>query len=181
MLKHLTLLLAVFLPVFITGCSEYTEIFIEEVNILPTGDSGDVSWLDDIDIPLDDILINGWDDDASCPAPDPEDDTPPTMIESTVTHGEIVTDPDLLNEGGIYVLFDEDVYGSIELQFEEDGSPVGWTGIVEGNTAELYPTEGNEVDFDTLYVVEITVADATGNISYYNMTFATAPQPEPEN
>ena len=171
MLKHFTLLTALVLTVFAVGCSEYTEIFIEEVNILPTGDGGDVSWLDDI-----------WGDDVSGPVPNPEDDTPPTMIESTVAHGEVVIDPDLLNEGGIYVLFDEDVYGTIELQFEEDGSPVGWTGIVEGNTAELYPTEGNEVDFETTYVVAIEVYDAAGNMGQYTITFVTAtPPPEPAN
>ncbi len=181
MLKHFSILFAVVLTVFMTSCSEYTEIFIEEVNILPTGDGGDVSWLDDIEIPLDDILIDGRGDDASGPAPSPDDTTPPTIIESTVADGEVEIDPDLLNADGIYVMFDEHVYGAIELRFEK-GSLVGWTGIVEGNTAELYPTEGNELDFETPYVVEMEVSDAAGNISYYSIAFVTATAPpEPAN
>ena len=162
MLKHFTLFTALILTVFIVGCSEYTEIFINEVNILPTNDGGDAPWLDDIDIPFD-------------------DGTPPMMIESTVADGETGIDPYLLNAGGIYVLFNEHVYGTIELQFE-DGSPVGWTGVVEGNTAELYPPKGHELDYETTYVVAITVADAAGNISYYSIAFVTATAPpEPAN
>ena len=181
MLKHFSILFAVVLTVFITGCSEYTQIFIEEVNILPTGDGGDVSWLEDIEIPLDDLPINGWGDDVSCPVPDPEDSTPPRMVETNVADGETEVDPYLLNADGIYVMFDEDVYGAIELQFE-DGSPVGWKGIVEGNTAWLYPTEGHELDFETVYVVEVEVADTMGNISYHTITFTTVtPPPEPAN
>ena len=50
MLKHFTLLVAVLLTAFITGCSEYTEIFIDEVNILGTDDDADLSWIDDLSI-----------------------------------------------------------------------------------------------------------------------------------
>ena len=51
MLKHLTLLVAVLLTAFITGCSESTSIFIKEVNILGADDlDDDISWLEDISI-----------------------------------------------------------------------------------------------------------------------------------
>lgn len=50
MLKHFTLLTVLLLAVFITGCSEYTEIFIDEVNILGTDDDADLPWIDDIPI-----------------------------------------------------------------------------------------------------------------------------------
>ncbi len=50
MLKHFTLLVAVLLTALITGCSEYTEIFIDEVNILGTDDDADLSWIDDLSI-----------------------------------------------------------------------------------------------------------------------------------
>lgn len=163
MLKHFTLFTALILTVFVVGCSEYTEIFIDEVNILPTGDGEDLSWLDDIE-------INGWGDDG----------TSPRMVETNVADGETEVDPDLLNEVGIYVLFDEHIYGEVELRFE-DGSPAGWLGIIEGDTAELYPTAGNELDYETTYVVALNVSDATGNMSYYTIRFVTATPPDAGN
>ncbi len=46
MFKSFTLLIAVFLAAFISGCSESTSIFIEEVNILGIDDSDDsAAWL----------------------------------------------------------------------------------------------------------------------------------------
>ena len=54
MLKHFTLLVAVLLTAFITGCSEYTEIFIDEFNILGTDDDAGLPWIDDIPIDIGD-------------------------------------------------------------------------------------------------------------------------------
>ena len=54
MLKHFTLLVAALLTAFITGCSEYTEIFIDEVNILGTDDDAGLPWIDDIPIDIGD-------------------------------------------------------------------------------------------------------------------------------
>lgn len=88
MLKHFSLFTALILTVFVVGGSEYTEIFIEEVNILPVDDGGDVSWLEDIEIPLDALSINSCGDDFSCPVPDPEDSTPPRMVETNIADGE---------------------------------------------------------------------------------------------
>ncbi len=182
MLKHFTLFTALILTVFAVGCSAYTEIFIDEVNILPTGDGGDLSWLDDIDIPIDDILIDGWGDDASCPSPSPDDTTPPTPVEGTVIDGEIDVDPELLNAEGIQITFDEHVaHGMVELRFE-DGTSADWLGIIESDTIGLYLSAGNELDYETTYIVAIEVYDAAGNMGQYTITFVTAtPPPEPAN
>ena len=64
MLKHFTLFTALILTVFAVGCSEYTEVFIDEVNILGTDDDAGLPWIDDI--PIDDrdgvIPLGGRDD-----------------------------------------------------------------------------------------------------------------------
>ena len=64
MLKHFTLLVAVLLTAFITGCSESTSIFIKEVNILGTDDlDDDISWLEDI--PIDELPEDIWGEDLT--------------------------------------------------------------------------------------------------------------------
>ncbi len=182
MLKHFTVFTALILTVFVVGCSEYTEIFIEEVNILPTGDGGDVSWLDDIDFPLDDLPIDGWDD----PVPQDDDTTPPMIVESSVLDGETEVDPFVLNENGIQITFDEHVYGEVQLALQDGTtdvtySPIDWDSVVEGDIAELRLTEGNELKYATTYVIYVAVGDAAGNFTEYVIRFVTGGAPESTN
>ena len=75
---------------------------------------------------------------------------------------------------GLQFEFNEAVSGSLKLT-DEAGVDLNWLGTVAGRTATLTPVAGQEMDYQTIYKVEIDVMDGVGNSSLITITFSTIP------
>ena len=100
------------------------------------------------------------------------DHEPPRIIRGTVTDGAKNVDPHPLNADKIQITFNENVVGTVELNFEDNRS-TDWQGTIIGKTAELTPIAGRELDFATTYVIVLTVRDSAGNKAEYKIKFTT--------
>ena len=96
----------------------------------------------------------------------------PRIIRGTVTDGAKNVDPGRLNADKIQITFDENVVGSVALNFE-DNTSTDWQGRIEGKKAELTPIAGRELDFATTYVIVLKVRDSAGNQAEYRIKFTT--------
>ena len=65
----------------------------------------------------------------------------------------------MLNADKIQITFDENVVGSVALNFE-DNTSTDWQGRIIGKKAELTPIAGRELDFATTYVIVLKVRDS---------------------
>ena len=88
--------------------------------------------------------------------------------------GDADVDPMAINARGLQFDFDEPVHGTIKLT-EEDGTDLNWLSNVAGQTATLSPVAGQELTYETVYVVEIDVQDGSGNIFQTRIFFVTKP------
>ena len=102
-------------------------------------------------------------------APDRE---PPRIIRGTVADGAKNVDPGPLNADKIQITFNENVVGTVELNFE-DNTSTDWHGRIIGKKAELTPIAGRELDFATTYVIVLTVRDSARNKAEYRIKFTT--------
>ena len=99
---------------------------------------------------------------------------PPMIVQGTVEDGSPFVDPVPINASGLQFEFNEAVSGSLKLT-DEAGIDLNWLGTVAGRTATLTPVVGQEMDYQTIYKVEIDVMDGVGNSSLITITFATIP------
>ena len=99
---------------------------------------------------------------------------PPMIVKGTVEDGSPFVDPVPINASGLQFEFNEAVSGSLKLT-DEAGVDLNWLGTVAGQTATLTPVAGQEMDYQTVYRVEIDVMDGVGNSSLIVITFATIP------
>jgi hypothetical protein len=102
---------------------------------------------------------------------------PPVIVKGTVEDGSPFVDPVPINASGLQFEFNEAVSGSLKLT-DEAGVDLNWLGTVAGRTATLTPVAGQEMDYQTIYKVEIDVMDGVGNSSLIAITFATIPREE---
>ena len=102
------------------------------------------------------------------------DINPPMIVKGTVEDGSPFVDPVPINASGLQFEFNEAVSGSLKLT-DEAGVDLNWLGTVAGRTATLTPVAGQEMDYQTIYKVEIDVMDGVGNSSLITITFATIP------
>ena len=100
---------------------------------------------------------------------------PPSLTTGTVTDGDIDVDPVPINADGFQFDFDEDVTGAIKLT-DEAGNDLNWIGNVAGTTAKLTPVAGQELAHNTIYRIEIDVADGRGEKYVQLITFVTKPK-----
>ena len=99
---------------------------------------------------------------------------PPMIVKATVEDGSPFVDPAPINASGLQFEFNEEVSGSLKLT-DEAGVDLNWLGTVAGRTATLTPVAGQEMDYQSIYKVEIDVMDSVGNSSLITITFATIP------
>lgn len=100
------------------------------------------------------------------------DYTTPWITGGTVTDGAKNVDPRPINADKIKITFNENVAGTVKLNYE-DNTSTGWQGRVRGKTAELTPVRGKELDFATTYVIVLKVVDAARNKAEYKIKFTT--------
>ena len=99
---------------------------------------------------------------------------PPMIVKGTVEDGFPFVDPVSVNASGLQFEFNEAVSGSLKLT-DEAGVALNWLGTVAGRIATLTPVAGQEMDYQTVYKVEIDVMDGVGNSSLITITFVTIP------
>ena len=107
----------------------------------------------------------------------------PTIIEGTVSDGDVDVDPRLL-AFGIRFDFDEDLkLYKIDLRLD-GGQSLGWPprGVVDdkdiGNRIEIRPVDDNQLlEFDTAYVITLYVQDLSCWSSDFQIRFRTKPKP----
>ncbi len=109
-----------------------------------------------------------------------EDNTSPNVTTSSTADGAKDVDPETVSENGITVTFSEPISSGV-LKLYKDGSDVGWTATISGNTITLTANAGQELNHGTTYQISGTVRDSTGNETDVSITFTTesAPAPEP--
>ena len=100
---------------------------------------------------------------------------PPLITGGTVADGDVDVDPALINAAGLRYDFDEDVTGAIKLT-DEAGNDLNWIASVAGSTATLTPVAGQELANETIYNIEISVADGSENKLDTRITFVTKPK-----
>ena len=105
------------------------------------------------------------------------DINPPMIVKGTVEDGSPFVDPVPINASGLQFEFNEAVSGSLKLT-DEAGVDLNWLGTVAGRTATLTPVAGQEMDYQTVYKVEIDVMDGADNLSLITITFVTIAAPE---
>ena len=109
-----------------------------------------------------------------------EDKTSPNVTTSSTADGAKDVDPETVSENGITVTFSEPISSGV-LKLYKNGSDVGWTATISGNTITLTANAGQELSHGTTYQISGTVRDSTGNETDVSITFTTesAPTPEP--
>ena len=100
------------------------------------------------------------------------DTTAPTIARGTVADGDVDVDPAAINFNGFRFDFDEAVRGTIKLT-DEAGNDFNWVAYVDAQTATLVPVAGQELSNESIYRVEIDVADVAGNKTEVTITFIT--------
>ena len=103
------------------------------------------------------------------------DVTSPVIVDGTVRDRDRNVDPVLVNAGGLWLDFNEEVTGTVKLT-DEAGVNLNWIGNVVGATATLTPVAGQELVNETTYKIEIDVQDGAGNATRATITFVTKPK-----
>ena len=107
----------------------------------------------------------------------------PAIVASTIRHGEVGVDPNLLHLG-IRFDFDADLkLYKIDLRLD-GGQSLGWhpRGVVDdegiGNHIEIIPAADSQMlEFDTRYVIALYVQDLACWSSDIRIPFRTKPKP----
>ena len=106
---------------------------------------------------------------------------PPQLVAGSVQDGENNVDPERLNVAGISFAFDENLKLH-KIDILHDGKPLPWTGA--GRLSErvtdivtLTVIAGEELQFDTEYVIKIYVQDSVCASSRFEIRFRTMPEP----
>ncbi len=100
------------------------------------------------------------------------DTTGPSVVNGTVSHGDIKIDIGPINAGGFRFDFDEPIIGSIKLT-NEAGVNLNWIANVLGQTATLTVVPGKELVGGRTYKIEIDVNDGADNKTKQIITFVT--------
>ena len=106
---------------------------------------------------------------------------PPQLVGGSVRDGENNVDPERLNAAGISFAFDETLkLHKIDLLHDE--KPLPWQGagrLSERATkiVKLLVIAGEELQFDTEYVIKIYVQDSVCASSRFEIRFRTMPEP----
>lgn len=100
------------------------------------------------------------------------DITRPVIVGGTVRDSEWNIDPAQVNAVGFRLDFNEPVAGTIKLT-DEAGNSLNWIDDVVDWTATLTPVAGQELVNETIYKIEVDVADAAGNRLRTTITFVT--------
>ena len=107
-------------------------------------------------------------------------DDEPQIVLGTVFGGEDNVDPVPINAAGFRFDFDEDLRLH-KIAILLDGEPLIWNpiGITHDVTdvVRLEATGGQDLQFDTEYVIKIYVQDLACNSSRFEIRFRTKPQP----
>ena len=144
------------LPILILGCGTETTV-VEEPPIIeepaPVVASGERFWLSPID---------------------------PVIVAGTIADGENNVNPEPINAGGVRFDFNEPLKLH-KIDILHDGKSLWWigAGISEGvtQTLRLTPVAGQELQFDTEYVIKIYVQDLACQGFRFKIRFRTMPEP----
>ena len=102
------------------------------------------------------------------------------IIFRTVWDGDADVDPEQINAGGILFKFDEDLKMR-KVDFLLDGKPLHWagTGLSDHISpfVQLTPIAGQELQFDTEYVIKMYVQDLACHSFRFEIRFRTKPKP----
>ena len=101
------------------------------------------------------------------------DSTPPVILSGTVTHGSDNVNPGPINAAGLQFHFNEPVTGIIKLT-DAAGVNLNWLSNVVGQAGTLTVFAGQQLIHGQTYIIEIAVADATGNTTRQILQFVTA-------
>ncbi len=104
----------------------------------------------------------------------------PQLVWGTVLGGEDNVDPDPINAGGFRFDFDEDLKLH-KIAILLDGEPLYWLPVdmthLVTHVVTLRATAGEELQFDTEYVIKIYVQDVICQSSRFEIRFRTMPKP----
>ena len=99
---------------------------------------------------------------------------PPEITGGNVWNGAEDVDPELLNTHGIQITFNESVQAGTVVLRPEDGAPLNWRVEWEGFKVNLYPSNGDRLQYGTEYTLElIGVKDTAGNEANFEIRFTT--------
>ena len=99
---------------------------------------------------------------------------PPKITGGNVWNGAQDVDPELHNTHGIQITFDESVQAGTVVLRPKDGAPLNWRVEWAGYNVNLYPSDGDRLQYGTEYILElIGVKDAAGNESNFEIRFTT--------
>ena len=104
----------------------------------------------------------------------------PQIVWGTLLGGEDNVDPQPLNAGGFLFKFDEDLKLH-KIAILLDGEPLYWMPVDMTHRVTdivtLTATAGEELQFDTEYVIKIYVQDVICQSSRFEIRFRTMPKP----
>ena len=104
----------------------------------------------------------------------------PALVAGNVTDGDADVDPERINADGFRFDFHENLKLH-KIAILHDGKPLPWigTGIMDFVTQTVIasPVAGQELQFDTEYVIKIYVQDLTCHSSRVEIRFRTKPKP----
>ncbi len=102
------------------------------------------------------------------------------IIFSNVWDLEDNVDPEEINAGGIIFKFDEDLKMR-KVDFLREGEPLNWigTGLSDhvAPTVTLTPIAGQELQFDTEYLIKMYLQDLACHSFRFKIRFRTRPKP----
>ena len=105
---------------------------------------------------------------------------PPQLVGGSVGAGDENVDPVRLTVAGIRFDFDEDLKMH-KVDILHDGRPLPWTGTGLSErvtqTVTLTAVAGEELQFDTEYVIKFYVQDLSCHSSRFEIRFRTMPKP----
>ena len=94
---------------------------------------------------------------------EPEDNTAPSLIESSISHGDIGVDPDTQR---FVFTFDEEIdVADVKLINDTQKVDMQWTALIDGKRIILLrlPNEGRKMGGGELYTIQLRWSDAAGN------------------
>ena len=102
------------------------------------------------------------------------------IIFSTVWHLQENVDPEQINMGAIVFKFDEDLKMR-KVDFLREGKPLWWAGTGLSDHVSpvvlLTPIAGQELQFDTEYLIKMYVQDLACHSFRFEIRFRTKPKP----
>lgn len=100
------------------------------------------------------------------------DTTEPSIVNGTVSNGDIRVNVAQSNADGFRFDFNESIVGIIKLT-DERGNNLNWIGNVSGGTATLTMGAGRALAGETTYSIEVDVRDGANNRTQQTITFVT--------